>query len=337
MASIPDGSIAENLSMAGSIKSGLKSMRGKRSGILFGTILAGGISCIVLFFLPVSILAYLIIAALGFGIPYYFGLKRITYIIVYGLALMVVLSFVFAGAYTHDIYISPTTVSQDTGHNNTTGYYFLQGGVTPVQGSGSTVFTFNVQFHHPSSGPSLVPVYVIAETLFVNGQALNTTMVPVSNQTLSGGGILTTYTYSASLPSSEIFILQFKSNVSGVWVPTTVSIVPRTSTQFNTFTTIIGPSFLVVFLSIATLFFGVALIVLLVKQTRTRRDKILKARMEGAQKREGETDARTKGRQSRTTGEKPLATKKEKFICTSCGAEVGRDDRQCPKCGEKFD
>ncbi len=325
--------MSENLTFMGDIKSRLKAMRGKRSGFLFGTIVAGAISCIVLFLLPVSILAYLIIAIVGFGLPYYMGMKKITYIIVYGLALMVVLSFVFAGAYTHDIYISPTSVSQDSGHNTTSGYFFGQGTVSPVEGTGSTVFSFSAEFYHPSSGPSYVPVYVIADRLFVTGVALNTTMNPVSNSTLSNGEVLTTYSYSATLPSNEIFILQFKSNISGSWVNTTYSLAPRTSTQAGTFSAIIGPSFLVVFLSVATLFFGVALIVLLVRQTRTRREQILRAREQRLQGRERPQPAQ----RAPSPGERPTASKKEKFICTSCGAEVSREDTKCPKCGEKFD
>lgn len=330
------GGIAENVSLLGSLRSRIRDIRGKRPGFIVGISLSAVICSVVLFLLPLSIFGYLIIAIVGVGLPYYMGLRRVIHIIIYGLGLMVLLSFVFSGTYTHYIYLAPSTVTQDASHNTTSGYYFGTGSVSPVSGSGTTQFTFTVQFYHPDTGGGNTSVYLLVDRLFLGGTALNTTMSPVSNTTVSSGQVLTTYSYSTTLPANEVYIMQFKSNVSGTWVPTTFTVTPRTSTQTDTFVRLIVPSILVVFLSVATLFFGLALIVLLIRQSRTRREQIARARQQRLSGRAEESAARRQG-VLQGAGEKRPASKREKFICTSCGTEVTRDATVCPKCGEKFD
>ncbi len=331
------GKVVDDRSFSDRLRSSLRELRGKKEGIIISMIAAGAISSVVLFLLPVSILAYLIIAFVGFLLPYYMGLKRTLHILIYGVVLMLVLSFVFAGAYTHYVYLSPSSVIQDSTHNSTTGNFFKSGSVTPVQGSSSTVFTFTAAFNHPANITTAVPIFVTLVKLFGSGGVqLNTTMVPVSNVTLSNSRVLTTYSYSTTLPSGQIYLMQFKSNSSGTWVLSTVTLTPRTIGQSSTFITLIEPSILVVFLSVSTLFFGLALVVLLIRQTRTRREQIAKAREQQIKERVAEkTEKRQRTLpQSQGTGG---TTKKEKFVCTSCGTEVSRDDSVCPKCGEKFE
>lgn len=330
-----DGGMMENASFSANLLSRLKNMRGKKSGILFGTILAGAICSVILFLFFVAIIGFILIAIIGVLVPYLMGLRRFLHIVVYGLALFVVLSFVFAGAYTHYVYLFPPHVSQDSSHNSTAGYYFKDGSVTPNQGDGNTVFSFTAQLYHPSSAPGNLTVYVVLANLLRAGPGLNETMTPVSNETLSGGVVLTNYVYNTTLSNKDLYQLQFKSNVSGVWILTTVTLSPWTSTPSNTFTTLIAPSFLYVFVSVFILFFAFELIMFLMVWSRHRRDKILKARLE--KKREGEDGVRTASKASTPATERKAATRKEKFICTSCGTEVGKEDKQCPKCGEKFD
>ncbi len=338
MAGRSEDGIVQNVTILNSLRSAIGGMKGKRSGILFSVAVSVAVSSVLLFYFPVAPIIYVAIALLSFLLPYFMGLRKAVPIIVYGLGLMLVLSFVFAGAYTHAVYLAPASVSQDSGHNTTAGYYFGQSGVSPLQGTGSTAFTFSARFYHPSSGQGSIPVYIEAQRLFSNGVAVNATMAPVSNVSLPNGEVLTTYSYSATLPSNEIFLLQFKSNVSGVWVSTFTTLAPRTISQQGTYFAILYPSVIVVFISIGTLFAGIALIVLLLRFNRTRREQIAKQRLERVNKEPEEKTVRhPRVQQPSATSSQSGASKKEKFICTSCGAEVSREDTECPKCGEKFD
>lgn len=327
--------VTEDVSFSRNMLSKLKNMRGKRSGIIFGAVLGGALSSIILFLFFVAILGFILIAIVGVIVPYLMGLKKLLHILIYGLGLMVVLSFVFAGAYTHYVYLLPPHVNQDSSHNTTTGYYFKEGAVTPTQGDASTVFSFTAQLYHPSSGSGNLSVYVVVDKLLSNGTALNATMSPVSNTTLTGGSVLTSYVYNTTLPGNQLYQLQFKTNISGVWVLTTITVSPWTSTPSNTFVTLIFPSFSFVMVSISLLFFGLELVIWLVARSKTRRDQILKARVDKNREEGGRDKKRSEALQA--PSERKAITKKEKFICTSCGAEVGKDDTQCPKCGEKFD
>lgn len=330
-----DGGTIENVSLSGNLLSRLKSMRGKKSGIIFGAVLAGAICSIIFFLFFISILGFILIAIIGVVVPYLMGLKKLAHILVYGVALLVVLSFVFAGSYVHYVYLVPSHVSQDSHSNSTTGFYFKDGSVTPTKGDGNTVFTFNAQMYHPSNVSGNPTVYVVLDTLLGVGSTLNATMTPVSNTTHAGGSILTSYVYSTTLPNKELFGLQYKSNISGKWVMTTATVSPWTSTPSNTFVSLIEPSFRFVLISVFILFFGLELIIYLMVKSRIRRDQMLKARLERDRSERG---GERPGSESTTrSSERKLTTKKEKFICTSCGTEVSKDDKVCPKCGEKFD
>ena len=327
------GSVVERVGFGRGILSLIRSKRGKREGVILGIAAAVAISSVLMFLLPLDFITYILVALIGFALPYYMGVKKVLHLLIYGLCFIVVIGAVFTGALSHYVFVSPTTVSQEPGHNSTAGYFFGKGQVSPVDGNGNTVFAYTVQFYHPAPASNF-SVYVLSERLFAGTTVFNTTMSQASSQTLAGGAVLTTYVYNTTVPSNNIYIFEFKANVSGSWVNSTVAISPRTATESSLFMVLLGPSIEYVVLSVGTLFLGIALIVLLIRQTRLRREALAKARETELNRRKEKIRGRGTGAQEE---KKAHAAKGEKFICTSCGTEVERDATVCPKCGEKFE
>ncbi|MEM3852287.1 MAG: zinc-ribbon domain-containing protein [Methanomassiliicoccales archaeon] len=296
---------------------------------IVGAVIGIGLSALLLYALPGSLLSIFLVPVIGFVAPYALGLRRLKHLLVYSIIFLVVLSLAFDASYTNFVYTSPSAVTQDLAHNTTAGYYFAKGDVAPRQGSTQTNFVFTADFAHPANSSLPVEVFVDLYALTA-AYTLNTTMVAVSNVS-RGAEILTTYTYATPLKLNNVFLMRFQAEVNGKWVNTTESVGAVTETYSQAYGTLLYPSFLYVLLSIATLYVGVVLIAVLIIQSRKRRETIKRRAMEigtGKKIKAEETDQRP---MRRTT------SKKEKYVCTSCGAEVDKDSEICPNCGEKFE
>jgi len=312
----------------------VKAMRGKRNGFIFAFVLVILLAFVLLFLLPASFITFLLLAAVAFAIPYYMGIKRFRQIVITGLVLMLVFAFIFDASYTNYLYTVPLSVIQDQSLNNTPGYFFGHGGVSPRSGSSSTSFSFTIQFYHPSDSALNYSVYLDLHPVLVSSKPLNQSLTAVSNRTLPSGEVLTSYVYNHSIGADNVYIMQYEANVSGKWIFSSVSVGLSTSTETNTYTLLIYPSIILMLLSVATLYFGIALIVLLFRQSRQRRERAASYAFTSSRE---ESDRR----RTSSTGQKPARqgskVKEEKYVCSSCGASVPADATVCPSCGEKFD
>jgi|GEM_PF-4567298 hypothetical protein len=297
-------------------------LRGTLYGALLGAAVGLLISAALLYFLPGSFLSILIPPIIGFILPYYMGMRNWKHYLLYSIVFIVVLSAVFDASYTHYVFSSSPGVTQDQSFNTTAGYYFGTGNVTPRTGNTATRFLFTVSFYHPANGNRSISVFVVLRALTAN-YIVNESMLPVSNVTVNGE-VKTTYSYASSLNESNIYLMEYQAQVGRTWINSTESVGALTDTPSQTYDILLYPSFIFVLLSIAPLYVGVILIAVLIIQARKRRELL--------RKKASELGAPHKKQVAVTR-----AAKKEKFVCSNCGSEVGKDDARCPTCGEKFE
>lgn len=305
-------------------------VKGKKEGIAIAYVLVGLLSTALLFLLPESILTYLIMPVAAFAIPYYMGNKRLKHILLAGLLFLVVISVIFDASFSSALY-SNASVTQAS-PVSTPGSYFKSGSVKPSIGVSGTHFSFQAEFYHPSNATGTPQVVVVLFSTSTSTIDLNTSLNPVSNVSAGSGETLTEYTLNSTLPPNQVYIYHFGANVSGSWISTSASVV-STSSETQTFLSLmvynIGLSAIVVFVFVGAFYYGVVLVFVLLRKNNKRRDAMLTGRAKPA--------GQIPGKASKSSGSTVKTVKKEKWECSSCGAEVDANSEKCSSCGEKFD
>ncbi len=306
-------------------------VKGKREGIIIAYVLVGMLSAALLFLIPESILTYLIIPVAAFALPYYMGNKRLKHIIIAGLLFLVVISLIFDASFSSALY-SSGFVTQASPVSNP-GFYFKSGDVKPSIGGSGTQFSFHAGLYRPSNATAVPQVVVVLFPTSSSSTGLNASMVAVSNTSAPNGEILTEYGLNTSLPANQVYVFHFSANVSGSWSSTSesvVSTVPEAQTFLNLMAYNIFLSTIIVFVFIGAFYYGVVLVFVLLRKSNRRKDAMLAGKASPP----GRIPGRTPKKPSAATTK---AVRKEKWECSSCGAEVESNAEKCGSCGEKFD
>lgn len=245
----------------------------------------------------------LLVALAGYYIPYFFGMKSRKKLAVWGIILILLLSFPYAFSIVEGQKATTDNLlsSQDGG--------MIDGKVDPVNGDASTVHTFSILVTNDTYSDVRVVIY--------DGW----TSTLVSNNTMTGTAVAggTLYSFSGTLQNRTEYYYYYMANAGGDWVTTkTANYGPMHVTDVDLYAHWLPLLIFALFLEVGLLYF-----LLLILNWWTDRSK---ARMAEVQKqRAGGLPAPGKEGQE------------EKFICSECGAEVPGSASKCPQCGERFD
>ena len=272
------------------------------------------------------------------GLLWMFKVKSIKRLFIIGLIAVVVLSFVWLGAYTQ-FYggIQPQTAVSEDGHT------LADGIVTPFKGTGSYNFTLTVHLRN-SSGTPIYFEYVnvfIQSANFPSQSVLNESMTLLRNDTAN---LTQLYYFDAQLPSinAYAFLAGYTNQsyeIAGHWSLGRVSLIqgPYPASTGTLVGALIPFSF---FQTLSQVLLPYILIIGMIWWTRRtrkmREEQIEKWRKEEAQKEAAQP--KSKPKQKVPSLATAMGTDKgETFVCSECGADVPAEATVCPNCGEKFD
>ncbi|NYT15939.1 MAG: hypothetical protein GKC02_08295 [Methanomassiliicoccales archaeon] len=253
--------------------------------------------------------SYALIAVVAFAIPYYFGLKSLKKLALFGVALFLILGIVF-GIYTADLYKTYEGDAVESPNGELT-----NGTMT---GLGGDQFQYMVFLNGGNGSQS---VFVIVENNWGSEIGYNETMDPLGPATSDGQ----LYVKNMTLPNDDVYFYVYVAEGTDGWIFSYRGTGPI-RVPFETFTiSWIISDILVVFINIAILFFILLGLVYWTKSSRERQERMQKERDELALPKEYE--------------ESPIEEPgiQEKYVCSECGVEVPSDASECPQCGESFE
>lgn len=264
------------------------------------------IGSVLTYFLGAVCFGALLVALIGFYVPYYFGLKSRVKLAIWGVVFLLVLSVPF----TVGFYVANAVGSEGI-TLGTTGGELVNGTVNPFRGDASTVHTFSVQAPGPNIEDGSVRV-VVFDT-WANTEVGNFTM---TESTVDG---VDAYTYSTTLQNQTEYAYYYGAIINGTWTTTNnYNIGPLHVSEADIFIHFLPFAVVVIFFQVGLLFF-----LLLVFNWFSDRSK----------KRVQELKEQQAGESKATTAAAPG----EKFVCSECGATVPVDAKVCQQCGERFD
>jgi ribosomal protein L40E len=338
----PPGSDDGSRGFYGSITAKLRGLRGKRNGILLAVVITVVFTAVMLFIAPFFILTYLLVPVVAFALPYYMGNRRIRNILLLGLLFLLVVALMTDVSYSNVIY-STHSVAGSAG-TPSAAPSFQGGNVTPYLGGSGTVFKFSAYLLSPANNSSSYQIHLVVLKLSSLGVYLNSSMVPISRTPSAGGKVLTAYVYNTTLSPNYVFIYYFEENYSGTWIKTSVSTV-STASASATYLALMSSGIIIsdsvgTFIFVGIFYYGLVFVFLLIRQNNRRKNTLLamkgKSRPAGGGTAvKGVTSGQRRGSGVQGTAEKTV--KKEKWVCSSCGAEISPDAEVCGNCGEKFD
>ena len=253
--------------------------------------------------------SYAIITVVAFAIPYYFGLKSLKRLAVFGLVLFLILGVVF-GIYTADLYRNYEGSAVDSPNGE-----FTNGTMTGLIGDQFQ----NMVFLNGGNGSE--SVFVILESNWGSQIGYNESMDQLGPATSEGQ----MYIKNMTLPYDDVYFYVYATEGTDGWIYSYRGTGPI-SVPYETFVmSWIISDILVVFINIAILYFILLGMVYWTKSSRERYNRMQKERDELALPKEYE--------------ESPIEEPgiQEKFVCSECGVEVPVDASECPQCGEPFD
>lgn len=252
-------------------------------------------------------LVFLLIAAIVFLVPYYFGERSIRRFLVNALVMFVLATLMVAALEAQSVLAqAPAPVGGGDG-----GFAFSEGLVTPYRGAGGEVYTFTVNV---TSGSNADPASfsVSANVTRVEGLAISS-VPPIqlgpANATDTDTSDGKAYTGSLPLPESIYFYYFSVRDLTTGNVTLSEARVGPINTGFAAFFTF--SLYFVIFPMIFPVVLFL-LILMLYWWTRTARQR------------------RTGTRVSSEGG--PTG-----FTCTNCGADVPEEASTCPSCGATFE
>jgi hypothetical protein len=254
-------------------------------------------------------MALIVLAALvTLLIPYFFGEKSIKKIAITGVVVVLISGGVFGNLYLMDIYDRPFPPAY------TDNELLMDGSVTPYSQAGASEFHLEVTYRGdlPDSNVS-VRLTIIDMTADVDDTPIinNTPMAPKAGESLTGTPRV--YETDVTLPPSMYeHYFHLYENESDNWTAAWATTGPMNAPFSDYQGAMIMYGVMTIFLQVGMLFLIGLLMYWWLRKGKIEREK-WKAELNEA---------------------KP---KKGGFKCTECGAEVGDDDKFCPKCGVKFD
>ena len=309
-----------------------------------GIAIAAGVHALVLLYAGTFCLSGLIAPVALLGIMWQFGIKGVKKLLIIGAASCLAFGGVWAWYYT-DYYqhVDPVmaTSTETVVSNNITVPVMVDGLVTPLFGTSSTVFNFTVTFNLPDNS-SAMPIedvsVAIASISFPSAESHNYSMLRAASTDNK-----TAHYYYSSTVSKPINQFIFWAKVNGTWIVATehrgdVEYAlngPMYKDSYAVVAPLIPLGFMQVFISFYPIY---ALLLLMIWWTRRAR----RMRLEAYEKAVSEKEKETKDIPKEDTKVPSLAKamgleKGEDFVCSECGADVPAEAKVCPKCGEKFD
>lgn len=280
-----------------------------------------------------------------FGLFWYFDIKRVKKLLLYGFIGCTVLMIVSTAVIVTWIQSLETNVASSPGDDP----ILVDGTVDPLEGGESTVFTFALTMRLKND--SLVNVSEVDIRILIAswGDPINESMILFDDTgTPVEGGSYTEYYYEfPTMLSDPVNEFEFRALINGTWVSATDyddegNPISVTGPIFSDPWAIAAPILLRITLPQTYLqFFAIyAIICGMVWWTRRARRMREKAIEQWEQKRKDleakpttDEDARVPSL-SRAMG---LEKEPETFVCSECGVDVRADAKRCPSCGEKFD
>jgi len=309
-----------------------------------GIAIAAGVYALVLLYAGTFCLSGLVVPLALLGVMWQFGIKGVKKLLIIGAVSCLVFSGVWAWYYT-DYYqhVDPAmaTSTETVVSNGTTVPMMTDGLVTPLFGTGSTVFNFTITFNLPDNSTtwSIENVNVaIASVNFPSAESRNHSMIRIAS-----ADNRTAHYYYSSTVSKPVSQFIFWANISGDWIVATehrggaeyALNGPIYKDSFAVVAPLIPVGVVQVFVSFYPIY---ALLLLMVWWTKRAR----KMRVTAYEKAVSEKEKETKDIPKEDTKVPSLAKamgleKGEDFVCSECGADVPAEAKVCPKCGEKFD
>jgi ribosomal protein L40E len=242
-------------------------------------------------------------AVILYFIPTYFGLKSKPKLAVVGLVFLVILGLtVGLTAASAQDGLTPQSINLTNEFSN--------GQVAPFRSSAGITYSFTVDFVDPSANA----------TPNVQLRLLDTWSGADTLHPMTHVGNTTEYIYDETLGESVYFYAFVYTDSNGTAITTDWGNGPVTAISGDIYSHNIGLGLLIVFYLVGVLFYMLIVLTWWMDSSKKKFDK-------------RQAEAKKNMPQAAPAG----ASKKEKFVCSECGAEVPADSDKCPHCGEKFD
>lgn len=263
------------------------------------------ITCAVLVTTYYMCFSYAAVSVIAFGIPYYFGLKSIKKLAVFGITLFLFLGLAF-GVYSFYEWkgMEGKPVGSESG-------LLTNGTMTRLDADTFQYSVFVV------GGNGSEEVRVVTESQWAESVTYNLTLVPLGPPTALGQ----LYVNNTTLPEG-LYFYHFELNAGSEWLKSDYGIGPINISDGDFLIAMLFSRIMLVFLNIALLYYILLGLIYWSKSSRKRYEEIKK------EKEEPRTSTKKEDEQVQA---------EEKFVCSECGAEVPPDATECPQCGEPFE
>ncbi|NLI73452.1 MAG: hypothetical protein GX369_01590 [Euryarchaeota archaeon] len=278
--------------------------REKKYAMPIGLVLAIILGIILTPFLGVICFAPLLVALIGFYIPYYFGLKDRRKLAVWGLAFVLILSIPF----------TLSVISQiDASENNmlhTPDNELYNGTVTPFRGSPGDTHEFSIMGTSEVVNNSVKVIITNA----LNGQKVNEFTMIASGE-MSGDQ---EFTYRAEFDDNALYSYQFTATVDGKPIETGRNLGPVYNSNTDIFIAYWPTVIFALLIQVGLLFYFLLAFNWYSERSRARMEDMIKQRQLSQDAFPDKIDAG------------------EELTCSKCGANVSEDTSRCSQCGERF-
>lgn len=282
--------------------------REKKYAIPVGLAITLLLGLVLVFFVGVLCFGALLLAIVGFYVPYYFGLKDRRKLAVWGLVFVVVLSVPFTWA------TAVGNVNSFDGFALTSSNGLLvDGHVDPYRGEAGTSHAFNVTLTNTTV--SGYAVNVIVTDQYTKEMVGNYTMGEI-------GTIAKGVEYSITLPveGGSLYSYRFVTNATGPWTSSVEGYGPVHVSNSSIFVHFLPYMTMALLFQVGLLFYLLLAFNWFSERSKKRMEEVMRERQQLSQP---------------PAGTSPETM--EKFVCSECGADVPSTASRCPQCGESFD
>jgi ribosomal protein L40E len=250
----------------------------------------------------------LLVAIVGFYVPYYFGLKDRRKLAVWGLVFIVVLSVPFTW------FTAVGSVNSFDGYAlSSPDGLMVDGHVDPFRGDAGTSHSFNVTVTNTTVSGYDVNVIIVDQYTFEE----------VGNHTLSEIGTNAEgveYGLTIAVDNGSLFSYRFVTNATGGWTSTVEGYGPVHAEDNSIFVHFLPMLMLALLLQVGLLYYMLLAFNWFSERSRKRMEQVVRERQQ----------------MPPAPADKSPETV-EKFVCSECGADVPSTASRCPQCGESFD
>lgn len=287
------------------LKEWFEDFKKKKYAVPAGLLLTAIVTCAVLLTTYYMCFSYAAVSVLAFGIPYYFGLKSIKKLAIFGLALFLFLGLAF-GVYSFYEWkgVEGKPVGSESG-------LLVNGTMTKLD---PDMFQYSVFI---VGGNGSEEVHVVTESQWTESIKYNNTLIPWGPPTALGQ----LYVNNTTLPKG-VYFYYFELNTGSEWLRSEYGMGPINVSDGDFLSAMLLSRILLVFLNIALLYYILLGLVYWSKSSRKRYEELRKDKEEKTMP----------GKKEDESGQV-----EEKFVCSECGAEVPPDATECPQCGEPFE